>query len=343
MTQISSDIRHEAAKAWEIIGNELEQGSLHAIAAARVEELPENVTEQEVADIVLPDPNDGTEAALEPRWTLVDRAEAHNAVREVTQEQQDRIFGVANELGMRLLSGTGARLGEGVDEIEPGRAKFVVEGGANKTSIVRRGVAEKAIQAAYGPKSLAVRVYQFGSDRQIAPERNGAPNKEHEVIRSLTDEFAPDEPFTEFDANLATALEDGYDFVSLDNTTDAEMAERVQNHMLVKSQFSPWLHLVQPKGKGLEGALDTLPITSHEQIVVATNGQYRPKARLQTALWAKRRKLDNMSILAIGDEPGDVFPYSRGDVTVPDRPASAYVNEMVVLWRLANKVLASSR
>lgn len=343
MSEFSRDIRFEAAQAWEVLDHELEQGLLRDIAAARVEELPEDATKHEVADIILPDPGASSEEALEPRWTLVDRAEANEAVRAVTLEHQDRIFGVANELGMRLVSGSGIRLSETVDDIQPGRAMFVVEGGANKTSIVRRGVAQKVITAVYGHKSVGVRVYQFGSDRQIAPERNGAPNKEHEVIRSLTDEFAPDEPFTEFDANLATALEEGYDFVSLDQTTDAEMAGRVQNHMLVKSQFSPWLHMVQPKGKGLEGALDTLPITSHGQIVVATNGQYRPKARLQTALWAKRRKLDNVSILAAGDEPGDVFPYSRGDVTVPDRPASAYVNEMVVLWRLANKVLASGR
>jgi hypothetical protein len=43
--------------------------------------------------------------------------------------------------------------------------------------------------------------------------------------------------------------------------------------------------------------------------------------------------------ISLGDELGDSFPFGDGEVVVPNRPEAAYINELVILYRLAMKCL----
>lgn len=339
MSEFDPSIVQAATLAADVISQELREGFLRDIAAAKVADLPDNVTPTEVAGIIVPESTAADGVILEPRWTLVAQAEAHEAVRAATAEQESKIHTVASWVGMRLLSTDGERQAEATGDIDPQRAVFIVEGGANKTSVVRRDVALGAMRTIYGNDTRNQQMYQFGSGRKITPERNGEPNKEHQVIMSLTSGLLePDETFTEFDANFATAIEDDYEIVQ--NNPPASLVKQAARHeVLLHRNHRPTLHLVQPAGPGLEGGLEALDLTDR-QLVIATNGQYRPKDRLQSALWAHNRGMEAPSVVALGDEPGDVYSYLPGRIEVPNRPASAYVNELVILWRLANRVLA---
>lgn len=340
MSEIDPTVNQAALIAAEVIESELQEGFLREVAAAKVDELPTDALTHEIASIIVPEPTPvaGSGVVLEPRWELVSGAEAAEAVRAATLQNEPRVLSVAQRVGMRLLTDE-VRETEAYETIDPDRALFMVEGGANKTSIVRRGVALQGMRHVYGADLAGRELFQFGSGREIPPVRNGAPNKEHEVIRSVTDGlFSEDVTFTEFDANKATAIEDGYELSDIPSLDTAGVS---QSEIMVHRQSRrPFLHLVQPRGPRFDEALTSLNVAGR-QLVVATNGQYRPKHVLQSALWAQEQGIDNLSVVALGDEPGDVYRYALGNVVTPNRPASAYVNEMVVLWRLANRLLAN--
>jgi len=101
------------------------------------------------------------------------------------------------------------------------------------------------------------------------------------------------------------------------------------------------LTTIQPVGKGLEAGFDILKNScADKQFVIATNGQYREKDVYQAEMWAKDNNIEMAQAVSLGDEPGDNFPFRGDEVVVPNRPEAAYINELVILYRLALKRLS---
>jgi hypothetical protein len=340
--QAEVEIAHTAA----IIEDQLRAGFFVDIASAKVDVLPENLTPREVAEVILPEPK-GSEV-LEPRWTLVDKAEAAEATKIAIAANGERIISTIEALSLRKLV-NGERQAETINKIDPEKAIFVVEGGANKTSVVRRGVAVKAMHEVYGDNLSSRTLYQLGGERMIAPTREvtkpdgtkeTVANAEHKIIRDLAGDFLPaEDAFTEFDANLATALAEGYEISTTYDTSDNDTISR-KLELTHANSTHPRLVLIQPAGKGLEAGFNALKSeTEDNQLVISTNGQYREKDMYQAEMWAKANDIKILSAVAVGDEPGDRFPFLDGEVVVPNRPEAAYINELVVLYRLAMKRL----
>jgi hypothetical protein len=284
--------------------------------------------------------------SLNPRWQLVEE------LKKVTEagEWQADIRVAAMATGMCRKGGH-----EDYSAIDPQKAVFVVEGGANKTSVVRRGVAEKALHVLYGEDISDHRVYQLGGNRVIEPVRaDGSPNPEHDIVRKLigdtlpkdeavqklVGDFSPDDSFTEFQANLATALVDGYTVVSVAGPRPEVGQTVTLAHADTKR---PRLVQVQPTGVGLEGgfnAVAALEVPLDRQFVIATNGQYRPKDMLQAAAWVTKNDIPMTPAVAIGDETDEKFRFRQGDIVTPGRPPAAYINELALYGRQTAESLA---
>jgi hypothetical protein len=342
MTEYAPNSEHEIAHAAALIENQLLPGGfLYEVADAKAE-MPDGLSANEVAGIVLPEPapQSGSGVVLEARWTFVESAQAAEGVKAANEANSDRIFETAIALGMRRIK-DGERLPEDTELIDPVKAVYVVEGGGNKTSVVRRGVAIKGMKDVYGDDISGNTLYQFGSSRAIPPTRkDSSVNPEHKTIRELAGDFLPEDTFTEFDANVATALAEGYVLKEDANVSGNDLVakELIMRHGT--DPTLPLLILVQPSGPRLEEALDTFgKELEGRQVVLATNGQYRAKGQSQVDLWAADRGVSTLPTVTLGDEPGDSFDFKDGQIVVPNRPESAYVNDFIVLRRLALKQL----
>jgi hypothetical protein len=243
-----------------------------------------------------------------------------------------------------LASGLGMRKREAINEseadrINPARAIWVIEGGANRTSVVRRELATQMMQWVYGEADLSEHiVYQLGSgQREIPKQRNDKPNAEYLIAQEIAGNYLPNgDVMTEFDLNLASALQAGYE---VDGTqwVDNFGVERVIS--LTKDR-APQLVLVQPVPQegglkdGLSAIKNILGDVAGGQFVVATNGQYRPKDEYQAVEWAQVNGVDMTAPVAIGDEPGYSVTHNGKEIVTAERTPMVYVNEMVILNRL---------
>lgn len=278
-----------------------------------------------------------------PRWQSTENTQA--TVGSVIEQCADAINKLACRFGM-IRRGTH----EDTSRIVANSAVFAVEGGANKTSAVRRGVAENAAHEIYGGDLSGVTLYQFGSSREIPVLRTDSktgeqkPNSEHAVIRALAPELPEDRSFTEFEANIATARADGYEVVQDSEHSDSNLPEGVAQIVELRHASDPTrptILAVCPTGRrlvdGLSGLAKMIDLNG-KQLVIATNGQYRPKDEHIVDMWIRDEvESDSNSqmhpTVAIGDEPGDIFNHNGTEIVVPNRSTAVYVAEIAVLGR----------
>jgi hypothetical protein len=301
-------------------------GFLFDIASAKVKGLSIEATPEEVSFIIIPGLKDGKPAEI--RFELVDKANADQAVKEATVTNSPRIMDFANRIGLRRIV-DGVRQPEDIDLIDPVTAIFCVEGGANKTSVVRRGVAIEAMHETYGDDLSNKVLYQFGSDRRIKND------SEISTIRELAGDNLPEGEFDEFDANVATARADGYELVATEGSS-------LFLNMVSQDISKPHLCMVKTTQEGgfKEGLSQVaVDMPSEVQIVISTNGQYREKAKVLTEAFGRQTGVDFSRTVALGDEPGDEFSFAGGIVKVPARPESAYTNDIALLYRLMSELV----
>ncbi len=308
-------------------------GVLHEIAQTAVTDQSE-LGPSDVADIILPpkQPGDGYEA----RWELLEGSTA--MIKEAASVHQDDVYKLAQQLDLRKA--------ESIDDIDiaridPRSAVWMVEGGANRTSVVRRQLALEAVQAVYGEQAVKQTIYQFGSDRTIPKQKNDQPNAEYAIAEEIAGDHLPeDDSLTEFDLNMASALQSGYQRTPLEGIAPfSGIAERVE---VLHKLDQPRLVLIQPKkaeGGLTDGINAACRMAGKDQLqpVIATNGQYRAKDELQAEQWARKIDLVNTSIsqpVALGDEPGYKVEHNGKEIVTAERAPMAYVNEIVVLYRL---------
>lgn len=221
----------------------------------------------------------------------------------------------------------------------------MIEGGANRTSVVRREVAIQAMQKLYGNRIDMQSLYQFGSNRPIPRVRNGQPNPEYKIAQEIAGTYLPEgDDLTEFGLNVASARQAGYEIL---NGLEVEATEfpGVARAIWLTKDGAPVLAVVQPaeRGNGFMDGLSALQSilesdnTSLEryQPVLVTNGQYRPKDELQAAKWAQEQQVTFAGEpIALGDEPGFRVVHNNQELLTGDRAPMVYVNEAVVLDRL---------
>jgi hypothetical protein len=289
------------------------------------------LTPDEIPNVILP-PKDGP---LPPRWQLIADAKTH--IVETAKQQSEAVYHLAEQLGMRHPE---ALSSAELDRILPAHALWVAEGGANRTSVVRRGLALEAMERVYGLAAETQVLYQFGSDRRIPQMKTDPqtklvkPNPEYAVAREIAGDCLPEGgELTEFGLNLASALQSGYQVV---DTYQSQAEPRILR--LVRGG-SPALVLIQPlvDRSGLEDGFSAVPELAGSlagcQFVIATNGQYRPKDELQAAHWAAEHEVDMLPAVVLGDEPGYTVPHAGRELVTGDRGPMVYVNEIAILGR----------
>lgn len=328
--------QHAEAEKLEVRLSTLEmalrpQGLLGEIAASVVD--GDVVLEpSEAVDVILPPKNAGEPAAA--RWQLVEDAPA--VIKEAVDAKRAELLILAFDLGMRKHETVND---SDIERISPDTSIWVIEGGANRTSVVRRELAIEVMRKTYDDIDISEHViYQLGSgERTIPRERNGQPNAEYVIAQEIAGDFLPeDEELTEFGLNLASALQSGYE---IDGTMENEFD--VAKVIGLKKEGYPNLVLVQPKStsNGLKDGLSAVSNLLHDiegcQFVIATNGQYRPKDELQAVEWAKEHGLEMQAPVAVGDEPGYTVEHNGKQIKTAERAPTAYLNEMVILHRLA--------
>lgn len=296
-----------------------EGGLLYGLAQAASEGSLSGATPGEIGDILLP-PRAQADA-YKPRYQLV--ADSSGVLKEAAAVSIDEIYDLATQLGMRHEATISL---EDINHIDSAKAVWVVEAGANRTSIVRRGVAGMAIKAIYAdPENIMM--FQLGSDRVIATSK-----PEYEIARQIApDHINTETALTEYDLNVATARQNGY------SIHDEKLHSR--DILVGRKQGEPSVAFIQPEtsGRGLFDGFAELGklgvITSQDQLVVASNGQYRPKDELQATRWGEEAEMDMLPPVAVGDEPGFIVEHNGAVLTTAERVPTVYVNEMVILAR----------
>lgn len=282
----------------------IDNGNIGNLVAARVTEArdvidvldTQNATLIKVAEVLKP-----SNSADTVRWV-----EQHN-LTDVPEEQQELVFSLADEFGLRLP----------VDHELPvvENPLIAIEGGANRTSVVRRGLAEKMLGDEGGI------MYQFGSpNRIIAPTRtdkegNVVENAEYKVISA--DDICGDlegETVSEFDVNVASAVSAGYEIT--DDQSDTHVTLQKGN-----------IQLVVLRAASLKDGIAKIAeagVVDGRNIVISTNGQYRTKDIIQTEAVLAEVGVAAESVQAIGDETGK-------------RDAKIYIAELAVVLRELSK------
>ena len=303
-------------------------GVIEAVAQAGLEQ-PE-LTPSEVGDIILPPKTPGE--VLPPRYQLL--RDAKPKVFEAADLRSQRVLTLATQLRMRQNESlTEAELAQ----IRPEAAVWVVEGGANRTSVVRRNLALEAMQRVYGNGILQQTLFQFGSERAIPQMKGDATNPEYVIAQDIAPGFLPsDNSLTEFGLNLASAQQSGYEVMS-----DEQASPSAQRIIRLHKEGLSELVLLQPYRTEKDGVQDGFSAVAAltgslegKQLVIATNGPYRPKDEAQAIQWAVTHGFDMLPPIALGDEPGYSVEHDGRTITTANRTPLVYVNEAVVLHRL---------
>lgn len=308
-------------------------GVVYTIAENVIVE-PTELSTVEVGNIILPPKKLGE--ANQARWELVDGAK--DAIKSGATSAQEQVYATAELLDMRRAESISI---VDVQRIDPNAAIWIAEGGANRTSVVRRELALDAMVAVWGNNLEGQILFQLGSGSRAIPRQKLNADKllrdnpEYDIACEIAAEFLPaTDDLTEFGLNLATAQQSGYQIRS-----DVSYGDAAARVVELYKEGMPALVLVQPHDMngGLQDgftAISKLVPVQNKQFVVSTNGQYRPKDELQAQQWAHARAEVMLPAVALGDEPGYSVSHAGKSITTAARPALVYVNEMVILDRL---------
>lgn len=313
-------------------------GVMERLAQRVVEGGPE-LSPADVANVILP------QRGGSPRWELIENAPA--VLKTAVVDGRDEVLLLAAQLGMRTNSPDELCPG-GLGRIDADQAIWVVEPGANRTSVVRRAVALQAMAAMYENRQ-APPLFQIASSRLIPQTVTRGEqvigNPEHKIAMGLAPEhLGGKKAFTEFDVSLATALHDGYKWAG-------EQRGGVANHIVrLRKEGAPDIILLQPHETGatdktglergfstIAGAFSQAGISLEgRQFIIASNGQYRPKDEAQAERWADNHEISMQPPVGIGDEAGFITHYAGQEIVTDDRAVAVmpYVQEAVALQRV---------
>jgi hypothetical protein len=298
-----------------------------------------------VGDLLLPPKRED----WAPRWQMQENAK--EATVTAANAHEAEVYLLAAQLGMRQE--TSLMQGE-LNLIDAEKAIWTVEGGANLSSVMRRGLCIVAMQQVYGEQAAASKVmYQFAGGREIPETLNGKPNTEYAMAKKLAGQYLPegliDGKLDEFGVALTSALNDGYVAQQEDEATAERQHYIAQRIVRLRKEGMPELVLVQPRmveSTGLENGLLTVThlngLPEGSQFVLVSNGQYRPKDKLQADRLTRKYGLYDEPYkmqppVALGDEPGFTVTHNGVEYTTPERKPTTYVNEVVVLRRLLHE------
>lgn len=271
-----------------------------------------------IAEVLAPIKGRGT-----PRWELIEQEQ-----RDCTDSQRHLVFELADRFSLRLSENSITDDELSLADVSGIDITLIAEGGANKTSIVRRGLLLDLCER----KVLSSnRIYQMGGGRTISKTReDGSDNPEYKVAREISGDYFPKdeqdkdkESITEFDLNVASALNQGWEVHQHSRHSVDQVPEYFeQDVILSRPDFDkPSIWALQPKEGTLKNGvasliksgIDPLSDNNRQHLIVATNGQYRPKSEIQVAIACLATGFEPKKIIAIGDETGqrDEKVYAR--------------------------------
>lgn len=283
-------------------------------------------TASDVSDVLMP-----PKSMVPERWRLLQSAKKE--VVGAVEEHQEALLDLATTLEMRREESLSDA---DFVRIDSKRAVWVIEGGANRTSVVRRALAIMAMVEVYGDEAESQTIYQFGStnEKRHIPKQSGdKPNPEYVVAEEIAGDHLPeDDTLNEFGLNMATALQSGY-----------SVQEDGGDFVTLSRDGSPRLVMVAVNGMkdGFDTVHEMTGGLANRQLVIATNGQYRPKDELQARVWAQHNGVDTLPAVVLGDEAGFSVEHRGKTITTGDRGPLVYLNEMVTLQRLDSKPIDS--
>lgn len=294
------------------------------------------LSSEEAGDVLLPNRD-----ATTPRWRLLEGAPQQRVA--LYEANRDQIFRTAREVGILQDES----LPDGALEcINLSNAVWIVEGGANKTHLVRPELAFRAMEKLGIDERRAV--FEINGSRAIPRTRaDSTENPEYKISMGLAPDYLKDgDALTEFGVKRAVALQQGYEVVSDVTTEDFARVLRLKNEHNERVIIQPMLKNEQ----GVEAGLTVVDaLLRHEggqslegrQIVGATNGQYRTKLALQVRHWAKKHATGIDGVVVLGDEAGFTLGHLGQEHTTLVRSAALYANEIVIIERASRKLAAT--
>ncbi len=322
MSEVSFEMPQIAAIEREMAPD----GVLHTIAMGLVNEPEQLNGMDEVALAILPQKN-----TLFARWELLH--DAPGIKRDLATEHTDALYSLAEEAGLRLPTSLPDKSIASIDEDN----FCVVEGGANRTAVVRGALGEAAMAMA-GVDSEMPLIFIASNEHTIPVIRpvDNKANPERDIVRELAPDFLREGDVTQFDVTDAVQRQLGY---------IVEEQDRVDGVGLIVAYEKPGERpriVIRPSLEDKQGTVAGLHVVhqlldlSEYPLIIASNGQYRLKLALQAERWAREEGVTlPTKPLILGDEPGFEVEH-RGQVfTTGDRDPGVYLNEFVVAYRLS--------
>lgn len=294
------------------------------------------LSSQEAGDVLLP-----RRDSAAPRWQLIEGAPQQKVA--LYEARRDEIFRTAQEVGILQ----DASLPESVlCRIDPSRAVWVVEGGANKTHIVRPELAFSAMDKLGIEKERTI--FEINSDRAIPKTRaDGTDNPEYKIAMGLAPDYLTDgDGLTEFGVKYAIALQQGYEVMSDVRTDGLARVLRLEKEGTKRTIILP----LQQGEQGVEAGLTVVDALLRlegddglegRQVIGVTNGQYRTKLALQVRHWAKRHATAIDGAVTLGDEAGFTVDHLGQSHTTAARGPVLYANEIIIVDRLRRELAGS--
>lgn len=310
-------------------------GTMYEIASNMVT-AEGGLTPIEVAEAIRPSTKPGQ--VPKTRWQRLE--EVGDVLNGMIDHNEREILALADTMGLRdPLSITEERKARVVKN----HAVIIVEGGAGKTSVVRRGLAVELAKELYGDAASSMTIYQLGSGRSITPlGKDGSPNKEHELARTIAGgNLADGDPFTEFDVCVATAKAGGYEVKTTELPEEEKEVHGVEKIVYAHRPGESQLVIIQPyvpsgsKTQGLKNGFTALHklgvLVDGSQPIPVTSGQYRTKDEVQARTWATEGGVGIKPPVAFGDEAGFATVHAGVKHVTAARSTAAYLQELAVL------------
>jgi hypothetical protein len=310
-----------------IAGNETLETADQVAGEQAIEPAPPIETDRQAGDILFPT----TKESFHARWQAL--GEAKDEVKQVAADHSEEILGLADQLGMRHDTSLPPA---DIARINPEAAVWLIEGGGNLTSVVRRAIAVRAMQEVYGENLVGHVLYQFGSTERHIPRdkegKPGEPNPEYTKAQGIAADFLPDDDtLDEFGLNVASAKQEGYVEIPQEDVSDGRV--------VLAKEGAPTLVMI-PAAK-LIYAFDALQQEvgdlTNRQLVVNTTGQYRPLKELLAQQWAEDNDVDMLPSVALGDEAGFTVEHAGKELVTKERDALVYLKEVVGLRRKSQR------
>lgn len=223
---------------------------------------------------------------------------------------------------------------------------WYAEEGTPNAAVVRPLIADQGMDIKYSESREGQILFLPSSGkpikRQVEKVKEGKKvtidNPDFKQGHELAGEHLPQgDSFTMFDLRIAIARMRGFELTANSDSGDLLLPRDTLKVAKLEKPGERTLVAVQPATEG-RGSMDSIAAVvsasraikgrDPRQLVPVTNGQFRPKNRVQAAVFAAESKLALQAAVALGDEPGHEVTYNGKPLTTKERQSFAYAVEI---------------